>query len=70
MPRMGGAETAAQLLALRPALKLLYMSGYTEDAVVLHGMLRAEVAFVQKPITPISLLSKVREVLDGPGASA
>ena len=66
MPHMGGAEAASRLLAVRPGLKLLYMSGYTDNAVVLHGVLRSEAAFVQKPITPTALLSKVREVLDSP----
>jgi two-component system cell cycle sensor histidine kinase/response regulator CckA len=70
MPHMSGAETAARLLAIRPGLKLLYMSGYTDDAVVLHGVLRSEAAFVQKPITPDALLSKVREVLDSSAAPA
>ena len=64
MPNMGGAETASRLRQLQPGLKLLYMSGYTDNAVVLHGVLRSEVAFVQKPITPAALLLKVREVLD------
>jgi CheY-like chemotaxis protein len=69
MPELGGAETAARLRAVRPGLKLLYMSGYTDDAVVLHGVLRSEAAFLQKPITPAVLLAKVREVLDGPSSA-
>jgi two-component system cell cycle sensor histidine kinase/response regulator CckA len=64
MPRMGGAETAALLRSVRPGLKLLYMSGYTDDAVVLHGVRHAEAFFMQKPFTPLTLLSKVREALD------
>ena len=68
MPHMGGAEAAFRLQAVRPGLKLLYMSGYTDNAVVLHGVLRSEAAFVQKPITPLAFLSKVREVLDSPQA--
>jgi PAS domain S-box-containing protein len=70
MPHMSGAETAMRLLAIRPGLKLLYMSGYTDNAVVLHGVLRSEAAFVQKPITPNALLAKVREVLDSSAAPA
>src|SRR5712691_5023006 len=70
MPHMSGAETAARLIAVRPGLKLLYMSGYTDNTVVVHGVLRSEAAFVQKPITPALLLTKVREVLDSSAASA
>jgi CheY-like chemotaxis protein len=70
MPHMSGAETAARLLKVRPGLKLLYMSGYTDNAVVLHGVLRSETAFLQKPITPAALLAKVREVLDSCAGSA
>jgi PAS domain S-box-containing protein len=70
MPHMSGAAMAARLLASRPGLKLLYMSGYTDNAVVLHGVLRTEAAFLQKPITPGALLSKIREVLDSSSAQA
>ena len=66
MPRMSGAETAARLVEICPGLRVIYMSGYTDNAVVLHGVLRSEAAFVQKPITPAALLSKVRAVLDAP----
>jgi PAS domain S-box-containing protein len=68
MPRMSGAVTATRLLASRPGLKLLYMSGYTDNAVILHGVQRSEAAFVQKPITPNALLAKVREILDASAA--
>jgi DNA-binding NarL/FixJ family response regulator len=57
------------LLASRPGLKLLYMSGYTDNAVILHGVQRSEAAFVQKPITPNALLAKVRQILDGSGVA-
>jgi two-component system cell cycle sensor histidine kinase/response regulator CckA len=64
MPRMSGPELARRLAALRPGMKILCMSGYTDDAVVRHGALEAGIAFIQKPFTPDSLTRKVRDVLD------
>ncbi|MGH7366776.1 MAG: ATP-binding protein, partial [Candidatus Rokuibacteriota bacterium] len=65
MPQMSGRELAQRLATLRPELKVLYMSGYTDDAIVRHGVLAAGIAFLSKPFTPNALALKVREVLDG-----
>ncbi len=64
MPQMNGREVAEELARLRPEMKVLYMSGYTFDIVVLHGVAEADTALLQKPFTLESLTSKVREVLD------
>lgn len=64
MPRMGGPELAQALLQRRPSLRVLYMSGYTEHPMVRRGVVDSGVAFLQKPFTPTSLVSRVREVLE------
>jgi two-component system, cell cycle sensor histidine kinase and response regulator CckA len=64
MPRMGGRELAARAAVLRPEMKVLYMSGYANDETLPDGVLEADVALLQKPITPSALSHKVREVLD------
>jgi two-component system, cell cycle sensor histidine kinase and response regulator CckA len=63
MPGIGGRELAKKLLLLRPGISVLYLSGYTEDAVVTHGALGPSIAFLQKPFTLQNLAKKVREVL-------
>jgi DNA-binding response OmpR family regulator len=64
MPRMGGRLLAQELTKARPTVKVIYMSGYTDDAIVHHGVLAAGTHFLAKPFTAVGLTTKVREVLD------
>jgi DNA-binding NtrC family response regulator len=68
MPGMSGRTLAAQQRIRHPEMRVLYMSGYTDDAVVRHGLLEASMSFIQKPFTPGVLARKVRETLDQPSA--
>jgi two-component system cell cycle sensor histidine kinase/response regulator CckA len=64
MPQVSGPALAKRLTGARPDMKVLCMSGYTDDSIVRHGVLAARFAYLQKPITPETLTAKVREVLD------
>src|SRR6266699_3123568 len=65
MPGMSGRDLAARLATLRPETRVIYMSGYTDDAITRHGVLEPGFVFVQKPFTPDALARTVRDVLDG-----
>ena len=67
MPQMSGPQVAEALEPLHPGIKVLYLSGYADDAVVRHGVLGAGKAFLQKPFTAAALAEKVRQVLDEQG---
>ncbi len=64
MPKMGGSDLAMLVHGLRPEVKVLYMSGYTDDAIVRQGLVAEGSRFLQKPFTPDALAAKVRDVLD------
>ena len=70
MPRIGGRQLWERVGPLRPGMKVLFMSGYTDDAIIHHGVLSSEFAFVQKPLLPALLLRKLRSVLDDKRRSA
>ena len=68
MPRMGGRIMAEWLKATDPNVKILYTSGYTEEAISQHGIQGPDMALLPKPYTPATLAHKVRELLDAPTA--
>jgi two-component system, cell cycle sensor histidine kinase and response regulator CckA len=70
MPEMGAGELVDRLLTKRPDLKVLFISGYTNDEVIRRGVSRNDAAFIQKPFTSEDLMTKVRALLDGPDGAA
>jgi len=66
MPRMNGRELAERVTRIRPSIRVLYASGYTDDASLLHGIRTDELSFLQKPFTAVELVRRVRSVLDEP----
>jgi PAS domain S-box-containing protein len=64
MPEFSGSELANRLVSLRKGIRVLFMSGYTDEAIIHHGVLASNIAYLQKPFTPDGLARKIREVLD------
>jgi len=69
MPRLSGRELVTRITGSRPAIKILYISGYTDDSIFRHGVLEGGVAFLQKPFNLKDLAQKIRQVLDGEPAA-
>ena len=67
MPEMGGGELAERLCAIRPDMRVVFMSGYTRDTVVRRGVLAHRAGYLQKPFSPEAVARAVREVLDHAG---
>jgi CheY-like chemotaxis protein len=70
MPGESGLQLARRLLEVRPNLRVLYISGYSDEAIVRHGLLDPGTIFLQKPFSPAALARKVRELLDAPRPGA
>ena len=70
MPGAGGRIVAERLAARHPGVRVLFVSGYTDDAVVRHGILEEKIHFLPKPFSPNALAAKIREVLDAPTSSS
>jgi FixJ family two-component response regulator len=70
MPGMSGKELAQRMGQVRPGLRVLYTSGYTDETILHHGVLDPQTPFLQKPFNAIDLAAKIREVLGSPDASA
>ena len=64
MPEMGGRQLADQLSGRDPLLRVIYMSGYTDDAVIRHGVVESSTRFLHKPFSSNALLCKVRDAID------
>jgi DNA-binding response OmpR family regulator len=69
MPELSGPELVRVLLGERPGTRVLYISGYTDEATVLHGLQRSDVDFLQKPFVPNELAGKIRQALQAPHES-
>jgi two-component system, cell cycle sensor histidine kinase and response regulator CckA len=65
MPDMNGPELVSRFVTIRPETQALFMSGYMDDAFSDHGILSADINFIQKPFSPRAIAQKVREILDG-----
>jgi CheY-like chemotaxis protein len=68
MPKLNGRQLAERLLAMRPEMKVMFMSGYTDELVLPRGIATTDNSFLQKPFTPQSLLEHVQDLLHGSGA--
>ena len=66
MPNLSGKDLSLEIKKLRPNIKICFMSGYTNNAIVHHGILDQNTNFIQKPFTPDDLLKKIRSILDTP----